>query len=825
MSRFHTTFALVNVSFFALAVVRPSQAAWPNQPAVNLPLCRAADEQFDPKIISDGAGGAIVTWYDQRNLSSSGVDIYAQHVLASGAVDPAWPTDGRALCTATNDQWYNAIVSDGAGGAIVAWHDYRSGNSFDIYAQHVLATGVVDPAWPADGRALCTATEAAYPTIVSDGAGGAIVAWTDNRNFGNTDIYAQHVLGIGAIDPVWPVNGRGLCTAPYHQFSPMIASDGAGGAIVAWQDWRNGGLTSVADIYAQHVLASGAVDPVWPTDGRGLCNATNQQVSPMIVPDGTGGAIVTWEDSRNGGIADIYAQHVLGSGAVDPAWPGDGRGLCTATNDQRSPTIVSDGAGGAIVTWADFRSGTNYDIYVQHVLASGAVDPAWPADGRGLCNATNQQVSPLIVSDSAGGAIVSWEDGRSGGIDMYAQHVLASGVVDPAWPTDGRALCTALSCQFPAIVSDGWGGVIVTWYDYRGPSADIYAQRVARFGYLGTPEAEIVSVRDVPNDQGGKVKLSWNASYLDIASDPNLSAYDVLRSVPPNLAAKRLRLGACATSVLDPAMRTGANRMLVTIASTQTYYWEYLASVNALHYVSGYSYLAPTTDDSTAAGVPMMSFMVVARNGGGTMFWPSRPDSGYSVDNLAPATPSPFTGAYTSGATDLHWGANSEPDLVSYRLYRGSMAGFVPGSSNQIAELVDMGFVDPGAAGSYYKLSAVDVHGNQSGYAVLSPSQTTAVGEEALPAAIAFLEPQPNPASGATSLRFALPRSARVALAVYDTSGRRVRTLVSETLPPGEHAIAWDLRDEMRREVVAGLYFARLEVEGKSFTQRIAALR
>jgi len=813
---------LVIVSLLFLVLVRTSLAAWPNQPSVNLPLCSAANDQVAPKIIADGAGGVIVTWEDYR--SGTSFDIYAQHVLGSGAVDPAWPGDGRGLCTATNDQRSPTIVSDGAGGAIVTWYDFRSGTNYDIYVQHVLASGAVDPAWPADGRGLCTfANNQAVPTIVSDGAGGAIVTWTDARNGGIADIYAQHVLASGAADPAWPADGRGLCNATNQQVSPTIVSDGMGGAVVTWEDSRNGG---VADIYGQHVLASGTVDPVWPTDGRALCTATNQQVSPRIASDGAGGAIVTWADYRSGTNYDIYAQHVTESGWV--AWaPGNGSVLCTALNPQFNPTIASDGAGGAIVTWEDYRNGGIADIYAQHIPASGVADPTWPANGRALCTALNVQLLPTIVSDGAGGAIVTWYDNRSAttNYDIYAHHVLASGVVDPIWPTEGLALSTATSAQYyPTIVSDGAGGAIVTWADLRSDNFDIYAQRVARFAYLGTPEAEIVSVRDVPNDQGGKVELSWNASYLDIASDPNLSAYDVLRSVPPNLAAKRLRLGACATSVLDPAMRTGADRLLVTITNAQTYYWEYLTSVGALH-VSGYSYLALTAEDSTAAGAPKTAFMVAARNSGGSMFWPSRPDSGYSVDNSPPATPSPFTGAYTSGATHLHWGANSEPDLASYRLYRGNTVGFVPGPSNQIADLADTGYDDQGAAGSYYKLSAVDVHGNQSGYAVLSPSQITAVGGEALPATLAFLEPQPNPATRAASLRFALPRSARVALVIYDTSGRRVRMLVSETLPAGNHAIVWDLRDELGREVVAGLYFARLEVEGESFTQRIAALR
>jgi hypothetical protein len=409
-------------------------AAWPQRAGAQwhvdgAPVCTAAGDQLHHASVSDGAGGAIVTWQDSRGTN---YDIYAQHVLASGAVDPAWPADGLALCATAGDQTEGMIVSDGAGGAIVTWQDFRNGTDQDIYAQHIEATGAVDPAWPADGRALCTAASNQWaPRIDADGVGGAIVAWYDFRG-GPSDIYAQHVLASGVVDPSWPTDGRAICTGANHQVYPAIIADGAGGAIITWNDGRIV-TNTYNDVYAQHVLASGAVDPAWPTDGRALCTAGYKQSypSPTIVADGAGGAIVAWGDNRgSGGYADIYAQHVLANGAVDPAWPANGRAVCTEANDQGNPAMIADGAGGAIVTWQDNRSyGTYYDIYTQHVLASGVVDPVWTANGTLLCNAANDQTFPTIVTDGAGGAIVTWDDYRGGvNDDVYAQHVLTSGV-------------------------------------------------------------------------------------------------------------------------------------------------------------------------------------------------------------------------------------------------------------------------------------------------------------------------------------------------------------------------------------------------------------
>jgi hypothetical protein len=760
--------------------------------------------------VSDGAGGAIVTWQDNRG----GIfDIYAQHVFASGAVDPAWPSNGRAVCAAVGDQVSSVVVSDGAGGAIVTWEDGRNLVDFDIYAQHVLASGVIDPAWPVNGLALVNAGGAqANPAIASDGAGGAIVTWMDLSS-----IKAQHALASGGVDAAWPVNGRILSSGPIP-INPAIVSDGQGGAIVAWQDRRDG---ITFDILAQHVFASGVLDGAWPANGRVLCAAANDQINATIVSDGGAGAIVTWQDLRSGNF-DIYAQHVLASGAVDGTWPADGRALCTAAADQTAPVVVSDGAGGAIVTWNDQRSG-NYDIYSHHVLASGAVDAAWPANGRALCTAAGQQSNPAIVSDGAGGAIIPWHDFRSGNYDIYAQHVLASGAVDGAWPADGRALSTAAGEQSdPTIVSDGAGGALVAWQDARSGNYDIYAQRVARFGYLGTPEAEIVGVKDVPGDQGGKVKLSWNASYLDLASDPNLSTYDIWRSVPPNVAAARVARGErVVASYVEALAEPG--RMWTLPTAAQSYAWEYVTTQAAYHYISVYSVLAPTAQDSTPAGAPTTAFMVVARDPYYTMYWPSVPASGYSVDNLPPAAPQALTGQYSAGSMTLHWLPNTEADLAGYRLYRGTSASFVPGPGNLVAALPDTGHVDAAGTPSFYKLTAVDSHGNESLVALLSPTGMVGVGDA--PAVLAFALPSPNPADARTMLQYTLPRAGMVRLGVYDASGRLVRELASGTREAGQHAEAWDLRDASGRTVGAGLYFARLAVDGRTLVRRVAVTR
>src|SRR5262249_2685791 len=150
------------------------------------------------------------------------------------------------------------------------------------------------------------------------------------------DIYTQRVTAAGGA--LWSINGIALCTATGHQYNPVTTSDGAGGAIVSWEDYRGG----PGDIYAQRVNAGGT--PQWTNNGVALCSAPGDQLSPTITSDGAGGAIVTWQDGRGAISTDVYAQRVTAAGVVQ--WTANGVAICTAAGDQTSHKIVSDGAGG-----------------------------------------------------------------------------------------------------------------------------------------------------------------------------------------------------------------------------------------------------------------------------------------------------------------------------------------------------------------------------------------------------------------------------------------------------------------------------------------------
>jgi len=333
------------------------------------------------------------------------------------------------------------------------------------------------------------------------------------------------------------------------------------------------------------------------------------------------------------------------------------------------------------------------------------------------------------------------------------------------------------------------------------------------------PEPVIAGVRDVPNDQGGRVRLSWDASTFDTQQQPLVDHYWIFRSVAAQAA---LAPGAQLHAI--DGRRLERSRFYTSRFNARTYYWELLTEVRALHVIEGYSFIASTLGDSTPAYNPLTLFMVMALDAGNTLHWDSAPDSGYSADNLAPDVPASLTGNYWNGATYLHWSRSGEGDLAGYRIYRGSTADFVPSAANLVGSPPDTGFADAGDAGGHYKLSAVDRHGNESVFALLTPAGTLdAPGNGSL--SLALARPSPNPAPGAVELGFTLPAAGDATLEIYDGQGRRVGTVVNGTRPAGRQSVRWTGRDDHGRNVPEGVYFARLVVARRTLTTRFAILR
>jgi hypothetical protein len=465
-------------AFILLAVISNiGLAQWSSDPAANNAICTFIWQQETPVLCSDGDNGAIIAWRDNRTDVG---DIYAQRIDKNGYVQ--WNTNGVALCTTRYQQSAPKIISDGKGGAIIVWDDQRTGlYSGNIYAQRINANGQV--LWATNGVAVKTGS-AYTTTITTDGASGAIIAWRDDRiSMDASDVYGQRVDSSGNI--MWTSTGVAIATAASVQYPSCMVSDDSAGAIIIWTHVRADATTN---LFAQRVNSSGT--KLWTTAGVTIANLATYSASPTAQPDKQGGVFIIWNDSRGpSSNRKYYGQHLNASGVNQ--WTANGKRLTSEIQDMYGVTnFIVDGSNGLIFGYS--LSVTYYDqtIFAQRVSNDGTV--LWDTLGVPICALKWGRTMPEVINDANGGAIMSWSCDRTSDAadypsylyDIYTQRIDTLGNI--LWTANGAPVCTATNSQSsPKIVPIDGGGAIVTWADLRGgANLDIYAQRLNANGTI-----------------------------------------------------------------------------------------------------------------------------------------------------------------------------------------------------------------------------------------------------------------------------------------------------------------------------------------------------
>ena len=511
--------------FLLVVVTGETSAQWTNNGALNTAVATGKSDRYDVYSIADGSGNTYVTWYDESSDTKGGV--YVQKISSSGSL--SWGAGGVRVDSIPQTFEKPSLALDGTGGVFVTWADSRSDNTLpNIYGQHVSSAGATQ--WAANGINLTAGfttgisfREPGNPQLLSDGSNGMYLAWDD--------AFGLVLMRVGSNGTMaWSAKADSV----YGATDTRIASDGAGGVILTWTDDRNVGTGDLADIYAQRVNSSGAI--LWSTGDVVVSSATNLQEYPQIVPDGSGGAVIAWQDFRDGAHFRGYAQKLNSSGVVQ--WTANGVALTSTTNSINALLMTSDQAGGGIFSWEESRGGGiggSDNIYAQRLNGTG--QRQWSDTGAYVCTNTAPQEDPVIVSDGSSGAIVVWDDNRNTGanIDIYAQRLNAAGVAQ--WTTDGIPVSTAAGNQErPFIVPASSGAAVVFWYDYRSvvgnSNAEIYAQYVSGNGKLSgvrinkssVPEA-FQLLQNFPNPFNPSTQIHFSIARAGFVS---LKIYDML---------------------------------------------------------------------------------------------------------------------------------------------------------------------------------------------------------------------------------------------------------------------------------------------------------
>ncbi len=252
-------------------------------------VCTADENQNYPRVECNSNGYSFIVWEDERTDSNG--DIYFQIVDSTGTIQ--LQNDGVALSSNPNSVGRPGVFITEQNDAIILWYEGTKG----LMGQRVTETGTL--LWGDNGKVI---SSVGYPSIVvSDGNGGAFVAYTKYGNNNDKILYVLHLNSDGQSS--WQ---KTVADGVDEYIAPAGVSDGAEGVIFTWY-----GITK--NIYAQRINSAGTF--LWDTNGAIICSETQDKDYLSLAPDNLGGAVITWSDYRKGvSNADIYAQHINKNG-------------------------------------------------------------------------------------------------------------------------------------------------------------------------------------------------------------------------------------------------------------------------------------------------------------------------------------------------------------------------------------------------------------------------------------------------------------------------------------------------------------------------------
>lgn len=194
----------------------------------------------------------------------------------------------------------------------------------------------------------------------------------------------------------------------------------------------------------------------------------------------------------------------------------------------------------------------------------------------------------------------------------------------------------------------------------------------------------------------------------------------------------------------------------------------------------------------------------------------------YSYDDILPVELTAFTVTNVDGAARLNWTTATETNNAGFEVERQleaggafSQIGFVEGhgttSEPQRYRFTD-GQVPFEADQVVYRLRQVDFDGTHAYSPLVELDRST-------PEQVALHANYPNPFHTRTTIRYELPQAGPAQLAVYNVLGQRVAQLLEGNQPAGRGEIV------LQRTLPSGVYFIRLDANGRSATRQITVVK
>ena len=297
----------------------------------------------------------------------------------------------------------------------------------------------------------------------------------------------------------------------------------------------------------------------------------------------------------------------------------------------------------------------------------------------------------------------------------------------------------------------------------------------------------ITSITDVPDDQGGRVYINFLKSFFDQPGETN-QMYTIFRH-----------------DMIDNLLE-----------------WVVVGSGAAIGN-NIYTYEVSTLRDSTSDDDGMTEFKVVASMNEGHFHSP--PQSGYSLDNIAPGVPGGLMATGMDDGIHLSWDISPEEDFQYFRLEKSFDSEF---TEYETFDMIDTSFLDPDYVldqTNYYRLAAVDHAENMSEYTGVVEATILSVYSDLIPTVFALHQNYPNPFNPITTLRYDLPEQGFVTITIYDMLGREIKSLVNTAQEAGFKSVTWNATNDHGKPVSAGVYLYQIQAGDYISTNKMVLLK
>jgi len=364
-----------------------------------VPVCTDLSVQQSPVLCRNGEGGCWLAWTDFRH--GSGSRVYFQHLNRNGFA--LQKKNGSTFILDKENRNHSGIENlqvrrSSKAHIWVVWEDYRKGpNDPDLYFG-ILKNGDTPEALES-GIPLCTAPfEQTRPALASDKEGGLWIAWIDRRNGKDEDIYIQHIASDGKLK--FEEGGKLLAGAPRSQAQIQIKPDTKGGVWLAWTDARNY-ESSGFDIYIQHISAQGLFR--FETHGKALSNGRQDSHTPVLATSSTGDAGLVWMDNRNGYFNVWFAVLESSSPYISEPSP-----VALSLSHQRQPALIRH-TEGWMIAWSEERYGQSKDKIYWLILDEKGRKSEEKHSAR-IAYTSERQVRPSLLHGKDGEILVAWQE-------------------------------------------------------------------------------------------------------------------------------------------------------------------------------------------------------------------------------------------------------------------------------------------------------------------------------------------------------------------------------------------------------------------------------